>query len=136
VAIAAGEPAIMLSNASVPGLSVLPASISPQVVAALRDQLGFRGLLLTDSLTAGSLAKIGYTVARAASAALVAGVDMVIYNGATSDVAANAGGAVAAIEDAVSSGTLPHAQLIESVSRVLAVKHVDLCAQSPPAPPG
>jgi beta-N-acetylhexosaminidase len=136
VAIAAGEPAIMLSNASVPGLSVLPASISPQVVAALRDQLGFRGLLLTDSLTAGSLAKIGYTVPRAASAALIAGVDMVIYNGAASDVAANADGAVAAIEDAVSSGTLPRAQLIESVSRVLAVKHVDLCAQSPPAPPG
>jgi beta-N-acetylhexosaminidase len=134
VAIAAGEPAIMLSNASVPGLSVLPASISPQVVAALRDQLGFRGLLLTDSLTAGSLAKIGYTVPRAATAALIAGVDMVIYNGAASDVATNASRAVAAIEDAVNSGTLPLAQLVESVSRVLAVKHVDLCGQSPPAP--
>ena len=91
---------------------------------------------LIASVTAGSLAKIGYTVPRAASAALIAGVDMVIYNGAASDVAANAGGAVAAIEDAVSGGTLPRARLVQSVSRVLAVKHVDLCAQSLAASPG
>lgn len=126
-AIRRGLPAVMLSNASVPGLSALPSSISPQVVAALRGQLGFTGLILTDSLTAGAIVRTGLTLAQAATAALVAGADMAIYDGAGQDVAADARGAAAAIAAAVSSGRLPRSQLIASVTRVLAVKHVDLC---------
>jgi beta-N-acetylhexosaminidase len=123
-----GQPAVMLSNASVPGLSTLPASISPQVVRALRGQFGFEGLILTDSLTAGAISTIGLTVPAAAAAALVAGADMVLYTAETVEAAATARGVVAAIEAAVSSGNLPRAQLIDSVSRVLAAKHVDPCA--------
>jgi beta-N-acetylhexosaminidase len=123
-----GLPAVMLSNASVPGLSTLPASISPQVVRALRDQLGFKGLILTDSLTAGAITRIGLSAPTAIAAAIVAGADMVLYDDAHVDVAATARAAVAAIEAAVTSGRLPRAQLVASVSRVLAAKHVDLCA--------
>jgi beta-N-acetylhexosaminidase len=123
-----GLPAVMLSNASVPGLSTLPASISPQVVRALRDQLGFKGLILTDSLTAGAITRIGLSAPSAIAAAIVAGADMVLYDDAHVDVAATAHAAVAAIAAAVTSGRLPRAQLVASVSRVLAAKHVDLCA--------
>jgi beta-N-acetylhexosaminidase len=127
-AIDRGLPAVMLSNAAVPGLSSLPASISAAVIGALRDQLGFTGLILTDALTAGAIAKIGLTVPEAATASLIAGSDMVLYNGATKDVTANAYNTAAAIEAAVSTGALPRAQLIASVGRVLAAKHIDLCA--------
>ncbi len=129
-AIAGGVPAIMLSNASVPGLSSLPSTISPQVVRALRVDLGFRGLILTDSLTAGAITQIGMTVAQAATASLVAGADMILYNGAAADVSANARETAGAIDAAVSNGTLPRWQLIASVSRVLAVKNIDLCSGS------
>ncbi len=125
-----GLPAVMLSNASIPGLSTLPSSISPQVVAVLRAQLGFKGLILTDSLTAGAITKIGLDPPGAMASAIIAGADMVLYDDAHVDVAATARAAVAAIEAAVTSGRLPRAQLMASVSRVLAVKHVDLCAGS------
>jgi beta-N-acetylhexosaminidase len=120
----------MLSNASVPGLSTLPSSVSPQVVGVLRGQLGFRGLILTDSLTAGAISKIGLSAPSAMTAAIVAGADMVLYDDAHVDVAATARAAVAAIAAAVTSGRLPRARLMASVSRVLAAKHVDLCAGS------
>jgi beta-N-acetylhexosaminidase len=120
----------MLSNASVPGLSTLPSSISPQVVGALRGQLGFRGLVLTDSLTAGAITRIGLSAPSAMAAAIVAGADMVMYDDAHVDVAATARGAVVAIAAAVTGGRLSRAQLMASVSRVLAAKHVDLCAGS------
>ncbi|MEO8899549.1 MAG: glycoside hydrolase family 3 N-terminal domain-containing protein [Candidatus Dormibacter sp.] len=125
-----GLPAVMLSNASVPGLSTLPSSISPQVVGVLRGQLGFNGLILTDSLTAGAITKIGLGAPSAMAAAIVAGADMVLYDDAHVDVAATARAAVAAIGAAVSNGRLPRAQLMASVSRVLAAKHIDLCAGS------
>nr|MDQ2960847.1 glycoside hydrolase family 3 protein [Candidatus Dormibacteraeota bacterium] len=123
-AIDGGIPAVMLSNASVPGLSSLPSSLSASVVSVLRDQLGFRGLILTDSLTAGAIAGIGLGLATASVDALVAGADMVIY----SSNAPAAGGVVAAITAAVASGRLPREQLVHSAARVLAVKRVDLCA--------
>ena len=42
-AFAAGAPVVMIANATVPGLSTLPASISPVVMTTvLRDQLGFQ----------------------------------------------------------------------------------------------
>ena len=41
-AIAADAPVVMIANATVPGLSTLPASISPVVMTTvLRDQSGF-----------------------------------------------------------------------------------------------
>lgn len=129
-AIAGGVPAVMLSNASVPGLTSLPASISPAVVAALRHQLGFAGLIVTDSLSAGALADIGFSVARAATAALIAGADMILYNGVAADAAPNARATAAAIEAALAQGALPRSQLIGSVARVLAAKRVDLCAHA------
>ena len=87
-AISAGAPAVMIANAVVPGLTTLPASISPNAITGeLRDQLGFQGLVMTDSLSAGALVDIGYTVPKAVVAAIAAGADMVLYTAAAASVA-------------------------------------------------
>jgi len=79
-AIADEAPAVMVANAIVPGLTTAPASISPAAIQTLlRDQLGFRGLVLTDSLSAGALVAAGYGVTAAAVAAVEAGADMVLF---------------------------------------------------------
>lgn len=79
-AIAAGVRAIMVANASVPGLTDLPASISRNVIdGLLRRELGFSGLVVTDSLSAGSIRAVTPSLAEAAVAAVSAGADMVLY---------------------------------------------------------
>jgi beta-N-acetylhexosaminidase len=127
-AIAAGAPAVMIANATVPGLTNLPASISPEVITTvLRGQLGFHGLVITDSLSAGALVDIGYSVPRAVVAAITAGADMVLYTAATSQVGALTSATAAALVAAVDAGTLDRSRLVAAVADILAVKHVDLC---------
>jgi beta-N-acetylhexosaminidase len=127
-AIAAGAPAVMIANATVPGLTNLPASISPEVITTvLRGQLGFHGLVITDSLSAGALVDVGYSVPRAVVAAITAGADMVLYTAATSQVGALTSATAAALVAAVDAGTLDRSRLISAVADILAVKHVDLC---------
>ena len=122
-------PAIMIANATVPGLSTLPASISPSVISGvLRAQLGYRGLVLTDSLSAVALTSAGYTVPRAASAALVAGADMILFGPDTTSVASDTANTVAAIVSAVRNGELRRARLENAVLHILAAKQVDLCS--------
>jgi beta-N-acetylhexosaminidase len=128
-AIAANVPAVMIANATVPGLSSLPASISPTVInGVLRQQLGFHGLVITDSLSAVAISSAGYSVPQAAVAALRAGADMVLYNAGPSSVAQLTDQTVAAIVAAVNTGALSRAALQSSVARVLAAKGVNLCA--------
>jgi beta-N-acetylhexosaminidase len=127
-AIRAGVPAVMVGNASVPGLTDLPASISPAVITGvLRKQLGFSGLVLTDSVSAGALSAAGYSVPTASVDALAAGADMVLYNPDTDTVASLTGQAVQAIVAAVGSGKLPKSRLENAVTHILAAKHIDLC---------
>jgi beta-N-acetylhexosaminidase len=135
----AGLPAVMVSHAAVPGLAGGPASLSGAAVdGLLRRQLGFRGLVLTDSLSAGAVAAAGYSVAAAAVAAVAAGDDMVLFGSTltTADVArlqpaavaASVSAIVGALVGAVQSGRLPASRLDEAVVHVLAAKGVDPCA--------
>jgi beta-N-acetylhexosaminidase len=72
-AIEAGVPAVMVSNARIPGLTPLPASISSTVMTTvLRGQLHFSGLIVTDALTAGAITAVPLSVPAAAVAAAVA----------------------------------------------------------------
>jgi beta-N-acetylhexosaminidase len=128
-AIAAGVPAVMIGDASVPGLTTLPASISPEVITdVLRDQLRFQGLVMTDSLSSGALVDIGYTVPKAAVAAIAAGADMVLFTAPAADLASLSANIVARLVAAVTGGTLDRSRLESAASHVLAAKHVDLCA--------
>lgn len=128
-AIAAHVPAIMVANATVPGLSSAPASLSADVITTvLRTQLGFQGLVMADSLSAVAVQNAGYTVPAAAVAAIQAGADMILFNadpGQTADVAATT---ITAIQAAADSGALPRTRLVDAVTHVLSVKGVDPCA--------
>ena len=128
-AVGAHASAVMVANATVPGLSTVPASISATVIqGVLRGELAFQGLVVTDSLSTPALQAIGYSVPRAAVAALHAGADMVLFNADASSVASVTTQIVAAITSAVRRGALARNTVEGAVAHVLATKHVDLCA--------
>jgi beta-N-acetylhexosaminidase len=137
-AIAAGAKAIMVANASVPGLTSLPASLSPKVITqVLRGQLGFHGLVMTDSLSAGAISQAGYSVPAASVAAVAAGADVILF-GSTLTPAATAALApdqvlaeVDAIRNAlvtaVGNGTLTLTRLDAAAADVLAWRGESAC---------
>ncbi len=126
-AIAAGVPAIMVGNASIPGVTGgLPASLSASAVTGLlRHRLGFRGLILTDSLSALAVQDAGYAVPQAAARAIEAGADLVLFN--TADPAATVNAIIASITSAIMSGRMSVTQLDDAVEDVLSAKGVSLC---------
>jgi beta-N-acetylhexosaminidase len=127
-AVQAGMPAVMVSNATVPGLTTVPAGVSSAVISGvLRGQLGFSGLVLTDSLTAGAVSAAGYTVPSATVAAVAAGADMVIFSAAPAAVGGLTQQTVDAVVTAVNSGALPRSRLQDAVQHVLTAKHVNVC---------
>ncbi|MDA8392001.1 MAG: hypothetical protein M0Z87_04195 [Actinomycetota bacterium] len=122
-AVAAKMPAVMVSNASTPGLSTLPASISPVTEGALLgDRLGFGGLVVTDSLSASSISDIGLGVPAASVEALRAGADMVLSSVGPSQTASTTSQTISAITAAVAAGALPRSRLTDAVLHVLAAK--------------
>ncbi|MGW1802453.1 glycoside hydrolase family 3 N-terminal domain-containing protein [Streptomyces sp. NPDC001984] len=126
-AIQAGAPAVMVSNNTVPGLATNPASLSPTTITyELRGELHFKGLVITDSLTAKAISAAGFTVAQAAVQALRAGADMVMF-GLVRNVSAQTTAIASAITTAVADGRLPRSRLISAAASVLAVRHVKLC---------
>ncbi|MGH9057023.1 MAG: glycoside hydrolase family 3 N-terminal domain-containing protein [Acidimicrobiales bacterium] len=139
-AVRARLPAVMVANASVPGLTGgLPASLSPAAIAGLlRGQFGFTGLVLTDSLSAGAISQAGFNVPGAAVKAVEAGADMVLFGStltpagtallAPAAVAHTVAGIVAAIASAVSSGALSAGRLDDAVSHVLAATGYNPCS--------
>jgi beta-N-acetylhexosaminidase len=139
-AIAAGVPAIMVSNAYTPGLSAEPASVSPAVInGLLRNRLGFHGLVVTDSLSAGAITQAGYSVPHAAAAAVEAGADLALFGSTLTpadtamlnpaNVTATRQAILDALTGAVTSGHLTQARLDQAVSHVLAAKGVSVCGR-------
>jgi beta-N-acetylhexosaminidase len=116
-AIAAGVDSIMTAHIAVPALAPpdLPATLSPAILTGLlRNDLGFKGLVVTDALDMGGIAK-GYTSGEAAVRALEAGADTLLM---PSDPDA----AIRAVVSAVESGRITRQRLQESVVRILAAK--------------
>lgn len=116
-AIAHHVDAVMAAHIVVPGLdgSGDPASMSRAVLTGLlRDQLGYDGLVVTDSLQmTGATIKFGPS--EAAVRAVVAGADMLLMPLSLS-------GAVGAVLAAVRSGRITHARLDQAVTRILRLK--------------
>jgi beta-N-acetylhexosaminidase len=129
-AIAGGASAVMLSNAVVPGLSTVPASLSPQVVSELRNDLGFQGLITTDSLSAGAIGALHLSVAAATIRALQAGADQVLFNSSPTAAGSllDAQSVSASVVAAVTSGALSRTSLIDAAAHVLATRNVLSCA--------
>jgi beta-N-acetylhexosaminidase len=117
-AIGAGADVVMTAHLAVPGLAgpdAPPATLSPFVLdTLLRDQLGFRGIVVTDALNMGAIVA-RYGAAQAAVMALKAGVDLLLM-----PVSAHA--VIDAVADAVSRGEVSEARLDSSVARLVAVK--------------
>lgn len=125
-AVNAGLPAVMVSNASVPGWAGGPASLSmPLIEGLLVDQLHFQGLILTDSLSAGAVGALGIDVPQATVDAIAAGADMIMYT--ATDPASVLTAIEAAMEQAVADGVVSQARLIDAAGHVLTAKGVNLC---------
>ena len=125
-AIAAGAPAVMASNDTVPGFAVYPAGLSPTQLGVLRNTLHFGGLVITDSLSAGAISGAGFSIPQAAVQALSAGSDMVMF-GLMPNVSGETNAIADAIVSAVADGHLPRTRLVDAAAAVLAVRHENLC---------
>lgn len=134
-----GIRAVMVANATVPGLTAQPASVSASVITQwLRDRLHFSGLVMTDSLSAGAISAAGYSVSSAAVAAIEAGADLVLFGStltaadtaqlAPGPLAGTTAGVVSAITAAVSSGALPTARFDQAALDVVKAKGINLCS--------
>ena len=116
--IAAGAGAVMTAHVALPALDPdlrNPATFSaPIATALLRDELGFDGLVFTDSMRMRAITRM-LPPAVAAARAVVAGHDVVLHS--PDDRAALAG-----VRAAVADGAIGTAQLDRSVRRVLEAK--------------
>jgi beta-N-acetylhexosaminidase len=114
--IAAGADAVMTTAVYVPGLGggTTPAMFSAPVVGRLRAQLGFGGVIVTDSLSMGGVGA-RYSLPEAAVAAIAAGNDLVLLGNGDPGYEAEA---IVAVRAAVVSGRLDRAALHESAMRV------------------
>lgn len=118
--IAAGADAVMVTAVYEPGLDggAMPAMFSPSVIGRLRTQLGFGGVIMTDSLSMGGVSA-KWSLPQAAVMALAAGNDMLLLgNGDPAYESA----AVDAVRAAELSGRLDRARLHESAMRVNAMR--------------
>lgn len=119
--IRAGLPAIMLAHSGFPSLdpSGSVATISkPIVTDILRGELGFDGVVMTDSFTMGGLAN-QYDIPEAAIRAAEAGVNLILLK----DENALRGEVYCGLLNAVKTKRLSEDQVNESVRRVLIAKN-------------
>ena len=109
--------AVMVGHIAIPAATgeQVPASLSERTVTALlRGELGFDGLVITDSLAMEGV-KEGRTGAQTALAALRAGCDVLLMPEDLPE-------AYRAVLSAVQSGEVPESRLDESVRRILTYK--------------
>ena len=112
--IAAGADSVMVSHNIVACMDPdYPASLSPEVHRILREEIGFRGVIISDDLAMNAITQ--FTGGKnPAVAAVLAGNDMLCY--------AEFATSVAAITEAVKAGEIDEEQLDASVLRILAWK--------------
>jgi beta-N-acetylhexosaminidase len=96
----------------------VPSSLSYKLVTGiLRDQLGFNGVIITDSLTMQSITAF-YPEAQAAALAIEAGDDLLMGASTPQDVASMIEG----IKQAINSGAISMSRIDDSVRRILTLK--------------
>ena len=119
-AIEAGVDSVMVAHVSVPALDSDPnhvATTSPAIVTGLlKNQLGFKGIVVTDALDMAGLTRLyGAHIGRAAVDAFKAGNDVLL-------IPADLDASYRAMLEAVRSGEIPRAQLDASVLKILKAK--------------
>ncbi len=112
-AVERGAPSVMVGHLDVPGLSDagVPTSLAPETYAFLRDDLGFDGVAITDSLGMGAVS----VDPRPALSALNAGADLLLMPAQTRATHRIVTGA---IEDE----RIPRERIEEAAARVVALQ--------------
>jgi beta-N-acetylhexosaminidase len=119
-AIAAGVDSVMVAHVSIPALDSDPnhvATTSPAIVTGLlKNQLGFKGIVVTDALDMAALTRLyGAHIGRAAVDAFKAGNDVLL-------IPADLDASYRAMLEAVRSGEISSVQLNASVLKILKAK--------------
>jgi beta-N-acetylhexosaminidase len=119
--------AVMVSHGGFPNIDIhrgiaggrlVPASINPSIVTGLlREELGYEGLVLTDDLEMGAIAKHS-EIEEAALRAILAGEDMLLVC-ARPDLIRRA---YHSLLDAARSGELSRGRILASLRRIAAFK--------------
>ncbi|MCC8196782.1 MAG: glycoside hydrolase family 3 protein [Ruminococcus sp.] len=114
--IEAGADLVMVGHISVPQVTGddTPASLSATMISILRDDLGFDGLIITDSMQMEAITD-RYTSAEAAVMAIQAGVDIILMPD-------NLENAANGIIEAVENGEISEERIAESVLKILETK--------------
>lgn len=84
----------------------------------LRDEFGFQGVIVTDSLTMQGITNL-YTEGQAAALAIEAGSDLLMGASGPADVQ----NMIAGLQDALNSGALTQQRINLSVHRILMLKY-------------
>ena len=124
-AIQAGTDSVMSAHIAVPALDDpgIPATLSPKILTGiLRDELGFKGIVVTDALEMGGIVQ-GFPGGQASVMALEAGSDVLL-------MPQDGESAINAVEAAVKNGKLTQKRIEESVMRILTAKaHLGLASK-------
>ncbi|MCM0618721.1 glycoside hydrolase family 3 N-terminal domain-containing protein [Nocardioides bruguierae] len=112
-AVAAGAPAIMVGHLDVTALETegLPTSLAPEAYAYLREELGFEGVAITDSLGMGAV----MATPGSAVKALAAGADLLLMPADTTATHDN-------LRRAILDGRVPRERAEEAATRVVALQ--------------
>lgn len=119
----AGVPAIMTAHVEVPALdpSGLPGTLSAPILGVLRNEMGFDGLIITDSMGMGAIVQ-GWGLEEASILSFLAGTDILLFGADKGHEPAEQDGIHQALVAAVRSGRIPMERLDASVRKILTVK--------------
>ena len=113
--IEAGADMVMTGHIIVPDACDLPATLSKILITdILRNELGFEGVVITDSLIMNAISK-HFDAEFIAVTAIDAGVDIIL-------MPENVDETILALSDAVESGVISESRIDESVSRIIRLK--------------
>jgi beta-N-acetylhexosaminidase len=124
-AISTGVDCIMTAHISLPAVDPVPdrpATLSPPILQGLlREQMGFAGLIATDSLGMSALTD-EYDVPTAATLAFQAGADLLMFGDDPGHDPSEQRPAYERVLELVDEGTVPMSRLDDAVRRILLLK--------------
>ena len=116
-AIAADVDFIMAGHIQTPNATTdgMPASLSPELLGILRQELGFTGIIITDAMNMGAIVE-PYGPGKSAVLAVQAGVDIVL-------MPADLEKAAESLTEAIEGGEISADRVNESLTRILSLKY-------------
>lgn len=113
--ISSGAPMVMVGHITVPAVTGdLPSTLSPTMMSVLRDELGFEGVIITDSFWMEAITD-KYGSGEASLMAIEAGADIVLMPDDLDE-------AYKAVKDAVENGRISEEMVDQKVLRILRMK--------------